>query len=117
MTHAPRCGDLGVPPEAAAHDAPYPRPMAVDTGQSARSDRSTGPSERFDTVVVGGGQAGLAMGYHLAEAGRSFVILDASERTGDSWRSRWTSLRVFTPGRYSSLPGLPFPAPAWTYQT
>jgi putative flavoprotein involved in K+ transport len=91
--------------------------MAVDTGQSARGDRSTAPSERFDTVVVGGGQAGLAIGYHLAEAGRSFVILDASDRTGDAWRNRWTSLRVFTPARYSSLPGWPFPAPAWTYPT
>jgi putative flavoprotein involved in K+ transport len=89
--------------------------MAVDTGQSTRGDRRIGPSERVDTVVVGGGQAGLAMGYHLAQAGRSFVILDASERTGDSWRRRWTSLRVFTPARYSSLPGWPFPAPAWTY--
>jgi putative flavoprotein involved in K+ transport len=91
--------------------------MAVDVDRSAHGDLSTGSPERFDTVVVGGGQAGLAMGYHLAQVGRSFVILDANERTGDSWRRRWTSLRVFTPARYSSLPGWPFPAPAWTYPT
>jgi putative flavoprotein involved in K+ transport len=74
-------------------------------------------SGRFDTVVVGGGQAGLAMGYHLARQGRDFVILDANERTGDSWRGRWTSLRVFTPARYSGLPGWRFPAPRLSYPT
>jgi putative flavoprotein involved in K+ transport len=74
----------------------------------------TGP-ERVETVIVGGGQAGLAMGYHLAQRGRPFVILDAGGRIGDAWRERWTSLRVFTPARYSGLPGWPFPAPAWSY--
>ena len=53
-------------------------------------------SEQVETVIVGGGQAGLAIGYHLAQLGRSFVILDANERTGDSWRKRWDSLRLFT---------------------
>ncbi|HSL64179.1 MAG TPA: NAD(P)-binding domain-containing protein [Gaiellaceae bacterium] len=71
--------------------------------------------ERVETVIVGGGQAGLAMGYHLAQRGRPFVILDAGARIGDTWRKRWTSLRVFTPARYSGLPGWPFPAPAWSY--
>jgi putative flavoprotein involved in K+ transport len=75
------------------------------------------PVERFETVVVGGGQAGLATGYHLVRRGRSFVILDANERVGDSWRTRWDSLRVFTPARYSGLPGWAFPAPRWTYPT
>jgi putative flavoprotein involved in K+ transport len=74
-------------------------------------------SERFETVVIGGGQAGLSVGYHLAKLGRSFVILDANERIGDSWRRRWDSLRVFTPARYDGLPGWPFPAPAWSYPT
>jgi putative flavoprotein involved in K+ transport len=73
--------------------------------------------ERFETVIVGGGQAGLAFGYHLAEMGRPFVILDAHERIGDSWRKRWDSLRVYTPARYSSLPGWPFPAPPRSYPT
>jgi len=65
--------------------------------------------ERFGTVVVGGGQAGLSVGYHLARRGLPFVILDANDRIGDAWRNRWDSLRLFTPGRYSALPGMPFP--------
>jgi putative flavoprotein involved in K+ transport len=63
--------------------------------------------ERVPIVVIGGGQAGLAMGYHLQRAEQRFVILDAQPRTGDSWRRRWTSLRLFSPPRYASLPGLP----------
>lgn len=66
--------------------------------------------QRYDTVVVGGGQAGLAVGHYLAQQGRDFVILDAGEQVGDVWRGRWDSLRLFTPARYSGLPGLPFPA-------
>lgn len=72
---------------------------------------------RFETVIIGGGQAGLAMGYHLARRRRPFVILAASERVGDSWRQRWDSLRLFTPARYDGLPGLPFPAPDWSFPT
>ncbi|MFD4526880.1 flavin-containing monooxygenase [Streptomyces sp. NPDC058470] len=72
-------------------------------------------TERIETVVVGGGQAGLATGYHLARRGRSFVILDAGERIGDAWRKRWDSLRLFTPARYDSLPGLPFPGRSWSF--
>jgi putative flavoprotein involved in K+ transport len=72
---------------------------------------------RFDTVVVGGGQAGLAVGYCLADQSRSFVILDAGDRVGDSWRRRWDSLRLFTPARYNGLPGMPFPAPGGYYPT
>jgi putative flavoprotein involved in K+ transport len=68
-------------------------------------------TERLDTVVVGGGQAGLAAGYHLARQGRSYVVLDASERIGDSWRNRWPSLRLYSPARSAGLPGMPFPAP------
>jgi putative flavoprotein involved in K+ transport len=73
--------------------------------------------ERFDTVIVGGGQAGLAIGWHLARLGRSFVILDAGARVGDPWRGRWDSLRLFTPARYSGLPGWPFPADPFHYPT
>jgi putative flavoprotein involved in K+ transport len=66
--------------------------------------------ERFETVVVGGGQAGLSVGYQLAERGRDFVILDASERVGDAWRHRWDSLMLFTPARINGLAGMRFPA-------
>jgi putative flavoprotein involved in K+ transport len=76
--------------------------------------QGTGP-ERFETVIVGGGQAGLATGYHLARRGRPFVILDAGRRVGDPWRARWDSLRLYTPARYSGLPGWDFPADAWHY--
>jgi putative flavoprotein involved in K+ transport len=65
--------------------------------------------ERFDVVVVGGGQAGLATGYHLARRGLHLVILEANQRIGDNWRSRWDSLRLFTPARYDGLPGMRFP--------
>jgi putative flavoprotein involved in K+ transport len=60
-------------------------------------------------VVVGGGQAGLAAGYYLAQAGVDFVILDAEERVGDVWRRRWDSLNLFSVAGYSALPGLAFP--------
>jgi putative flavoprotein involved in K+ transport len=76
--------------------------------------RSADP-ERFETVIVGGGQAGLATGYHLARLGRSFVILDAGTRVGDPWRGRWDSLRLYTPARYSGLPGWPFPGDPFHY--
>ncbi|WP_406075241.1 flavin-containing monooxygenase [Micromonospora sp. NBC_01638] len=63
----------------------------------------------LDTVIVGGGQAGLALGYHLRRAGLPFTILDVHARVGDAWRHRWDSLTLFTPRRFSALPGLPFP--------
>jgi putative flavoprotein involved in K+ transport len=74
-------------------------------------------AESFDTVIVGGGQAGLATGYHLKKRGRSFVILDASERVGDPWRKRWDSLRLYSPASYDGLPGLRFPAKRTSYPT
>lgn len=66
-------------------------------------------SEEIDTVVIGGGQAGLTMGYHLRRAGREFVILDADDRVGDTWRQRYDSLRLFSLPRYASLPGWAIP--------
>lgn len=66
--------------------------------------------ERIQTVVIGGGQAGLSVGYHLSRHSLPFVILDAHERIGDSWRKRWDSLRLFTPARFNGLAGMPFPA-------
>ncbi|HEX4735097.1 MAG TPA: NAD(P)-binding domain-containing protein, partial [Thermoleophilaceae bacterium] len=73
--------------------------------------------QRVETVIVGGGQAGLATGYHLAREGRSFVILDASRRVGDPWRKRWDSLRLYSPAAYDGLPGLPFPKARASFPT
>lgn len=75
------------------------------------SDQQTG------TAVVGGSQAGLAVGYHLGRRGLPFVVLDQHERVGDAWRKRWDSLRLFTPVRYCHLPGMRFPGPRHHYPT
>jgi putative flavoprotein involved in K+ transport len=74
-------------------------------------------SEQIETVVIGGGQAGLSVGYFLKQQGRDFVILDAHERIGDAWRTRWDSLRLFTPARFSGLAGMRFPAPPFHFPT
>ena len=74
-------------------------------------------TEHVETLVLGGGQAGLSVGYHLAQRDLPFVILDANERIGDSWRKRWDSLRLFTPARYNALPGMAFPGPAHSFST
>jgi putative flavoprotein involved in K+ transport len=73
--------------------------------------------ERYETVIIGGGQAGLSVGYFLKKQGRSFVILDASERIGDGWRSRWDSLKLYSPAFWDGLPGMPFPAKRIAYPT
>src|SRR5687768_11927739 len=73
--------------------------------------------QQLGTVVIGGSQAGLAVGYYLKKEGLPFVILDENDRIGDAWRKRWDSLRLFTPGRYDGLPGMPFPASPWAYPT
>src|SRR4051795_11352167 len=72
-------------------------------------------AERVDTVVIGGGQAGLSVGYHLRKQGIKFLILDANDRIGDAWRNRWDSLRLFTPNRLNGLPGMPFPGYHWGF--
>lgn len=73
--------------------------------------------EQYETVIIGGGQAGLSVAYHLKKQRRSFVILDAGERLGDSWRKRWDSLRLYSPAFRDGLPGMPFPAPKTAYPT
>jgi len=91
---------------------------AVDMVRDASSRVEQQPVELVETVIIGGGQAGLAVGYYLKKHGRPFVILDANERIGGSWRTRtWNSLRLFTPARYDGLPGWAFPAPGWSYPT
>jgi putative flavoprotein involved in K+ transport len=89
----------------------------MNAAEQGRDPQPASAPERFETVVVGGGQAGLAVGYHLAGRDRPFVILDANPRVGDAWRQRWDSLRLFTPARFDGLPGMPFPAPAFSYPT
>ncbi|WP_456846345.1 flavin-containing monooxygenase [Cellulomonas sp. P5_C6] len=69
------------------------------------------------TIIIGAGQAGLATAYHLTRRGLPCVALDAHDRVGDSWRERYDSLRLFTPARSDSLPGLSFPAPGWSFPT
>src|SRR6185503_17938945 len=74
------------------------------------SAQSIGRVERYETIIVGAGQAGLSVGYHLTQRDVDFTILSAEARFGDNWRRRWDSLRLFTPAAYSGLPGMPFPA-------
>jgi putative flavoprotein involved in K+ transport len=74
-------------------------------------------TEHVETVIIGGGQAGLATGYHLARRQRPFVILEARHRVGDVWRERFDSLRLYSPARYAGLPGMAFPMDPWAYPT
>jgi putative flavoprotein involved in K+ transport len=91
--------------------------MSVRDEVERRIERSSVRPERVETVVIGGGQAGLSVGYQLARRGCSFVILEANGRIGDSWRKRWDSLKLFTPARYNGLEGFPFPADGWSFTT
>jgi putative flavoprotein involved in K+ transport len=79
--------------------------------------RSEQNATRIHTIVIGGGQAGLVTGYYLAKRRLPFLILDANRQTGDAWRQRWDSLRLFTPARYAGLPGMPFPARGDSFPT
>jgi putative flavoprotein involved in K+ transport len=72
-------------------------------------------SEHTETLVIGGGQSGLVMGYHLSRRGLPHAIVDANHRIGDAWRNRWDSLRLFTPNRLNGLPGMPFPGYHWGF--
>lgn len=73
--------------------------------------------DSHEVIVIGGGQAGLALGYHLARQERRFTILDATDAPAAVWRSRWDSLTLFTPARYDALPGRPFPGDPDHYPT
>ena len=88
-------------------------------GREVESRAAEEPIERHEVVVVGAGQAGLAIGRELAAADRRFVILEGAAEVGAAWRARWDSLVLFTPRRYSGLPALPtrgsgFPSSATT---
>jgi hypothetical protein len=87
------------------------------TAPHGEAQQGPAGDQRLDVVVVGGSQAGLAMAWHLAQQGRRFVVLEAAPELGYTWRSRWDSLKLFTPAQYDALPGMAFPAPADTYPT
>jgi putative flavoprotein involved in K+ transport len=87
------------------------------TAPNSEAGKDPAGDQQLDVVVVGGSQAGLAMAWHLAQQGRRFVVLEAGPEVGHSWRSRWDSLKLFTPAQYDALPGMAFPAPADTYPT
>jgi putative flavoprotein involved in K+ transport len=87
------------------------------TAPQDETNKDPAGDRRLDVVVVGGSQAGLAMAWHLAQQGRRFVVLEAAPELGYTWRSRWDSLKLFTPAQYDALPGMAFPAPADTYPT
>ena len=87
----------------------------------SRAAGELNPTTQFgddvEVAVVGGGQAGLAMGYFLRRQRRRFVILERAGEIAPAWRERWDSLTLFTPRRYSTLPGLPFPGDPDGYPT
>ena len=72
-------------------------------------------TQHIETLIIGAGQAGLSTGYHLQRLGRPFLIVDGNERVGDNWRQQWDTLRLYSPAKYDGLPGLPFPAPPWSF--
>jgi putative flavoprotein involved in K+ transport len=80
----------------------------ADGMSATNTTAAEGSRERFDVLVIGAGQAGLAIGYYLARAGRRFLIVDGADSIAAAWRGRWDSLTLFTPRRYDSLPGLAF---------
>ncbi len=91
-----------------------PRRMGEVAGElQSRAQENAG----HEVVVIGAGQAGLTMGYYLAGQGRQFVILERSDSVASAWRERWESLTLFTPRRYSGLPGIPFSGDADGYPT
>jgi putative flavoprotein involved in K+ transport len=93
-----------------AHHSPGSAPQAAPSA-------GPGLDDCLDVIVVGAGQAGLALAWHLARQGRRFLVVDAAPVLGHSWRTRWDSLRLFTPAQYDALPGMDFPAPADSYPT
>src|SRR5262245_3699627 len=85
--------------------------------EAAAEHNSQSRRDDVEVAIIGAGQAGLAMGYLLAHQGRTFAILERAVAIAPAWRERWDSLRLFTPRRYSALPGLPFPGEPDGYPT
>jgi putative flavoprotein involved in K+ transport len=72
-------------------------------------------TQHIETVIVGGGQAGLATAYHLTRRNRPCLVLDGNARIGENWRQQWDTLRLYTPAKYDGLPGMRFPADSWEF--
>ena len=87
--------------------------MNANDAEATNTNRAS--DELLDVVVIGGSQAGLATAWQLARRNLRFVVLDAGPELGDTWRSRWDSLTLFTPTQYDALPGMAFPGPPDTY--
>src|SRR5207249_521533 len=126
-TRIPGAATRAVPSGSTWSSSPRAMTPLIEEGAALEAltrmtgDHATGGDrpevERFDVIVIGGGQAGLSVGHHLARLGVPFVILETHERIGDSWRERWDSLRLFTPARFDGLDGMPFPAPPHSFPT
>jgi putative flavoprotein involved in K+ transport len=89
----------------------------IEAGEAFTRLQESSRREHVPVIVIGGGQAGLSVGYHLEKLGLEFIIVDANARIGDSWRQRWDSLRLFTPARFNGLDGMPFPGPRYAFPT
>jgi putative flavoprotein involved in K+ transport len=90
------------------HASPFPSSGDTDTHPPY-------DSAALDVLVVGAGQAGLSMAWHLSRRNVRFLVVDAARDIGHSWRTRWDSLRLFSPSQYDGLPGQPFPGAPDTY--
>jgi len=85
----------------------------VNTTSQSQADSA----QHLDVAIIGGSQAGLAIGYYLRQQDRRFRIFERARELAPAWRQRWDSLTLFTPRRYSGLPGLPFPGDPDSYPT
>jgi putative flavoprotein involved in K+ transport len=84
---------------------------------NAASHSHADSGQQLEVAIIGGGQAGLAIGYYLREQDRRFRIFERESELAPAWRQRWDSLTLFTPRRYSGLPGLGFPGDPDGYPT
>src|SRR5262245_37846023 len=91
--------------------------LVIESNTSEAAMRNMREGDRTEVVVIGAGQAGLSVGYHLKKANIPFVILERNARVGDTWRMRWDSLRLFTPAKYDGIVGMKFPAPPNSFPT